>query len=115
MSNNPDILSKRPVSMSELKAEMQKIEKRDGELGYRAGRTMEYIKVFDTLSMEDYEKIKKELEELKVPRLKEKHMVKLIDMLPESVDELNVVLQGYTLTVSKENQNKLVDTIKKYK
>ena len=91
--SNPKILSKRPVSMSELDKEMKRIEERDEELGYRAGRTMEYIKAFDTLSMEEYEKAKKELEDLNVPRLKETHIVKIVDFLPGSVDELNVLIQ----------------------
>lgn len=114
MSNDPKVLDKRPVSMSELKAEMNRIEERDGELGYRAGRTMEYIKVFKTLSDDDNESLRKDLEELNVPRLKEVHIVKITDMLPVSVDELNVIIQGYTLTVSKDNLKKIVDTVKKY-
>jgi DNA-directed RNA polymerase subunit F len=34
--------------------------------------------------------------------------------LPKSVEELKIILQGYTLTVSRENQEKLIATINKY-
>jgi len=33
--------------------------------------------------------------------------------MPKSVDELSVVLQGYTLTVSKENMKSIIDVLSK--
>ena len=57
----------------------------------------------------------KELEEkltkLNVPRLKEQHIHKIIDVLPTTVKDLKVVLQGYTLTVNNDNMKKIADTV----
>jgi len=108
-----EILEKIPVSLSELKSELNTIEKRDGELGFRAGKTKEYVNAFANLSKTAFSDLKKQLEALQVPRLKEDHIVKILDVMPKSVDELNVILQGYTLTVSKENVKSIVDVLNK--
>ncbi len=106
-----EILEKIPVSLVELKSELNAIEKRDGELGFRAGKTKEYLNSFSTLSKSAYADLKKKIEDLQIPRLKEDHIVKILDVLPKSVDELSVVLQGYSLTVSKENMKNIVDIL----
>ena len=35
---NPKIVQEEPVSMAEVKVELEKIEKRDGELNFQIGR-----------------------------------------------------------------------------
>lgn len=107
-----DVVEKVPLSISELKSEINSIEKRDGELGFRAGKVKEYVNSFSSLSKSAFVDLKKKIEELQVPRLKDEHIVKILDLLPSSVDELSVILQGYTLTVSKENMNAIVKVLK---
>ena len=41
------ILNEEPMSMAELKEELDKIKKRDKELNFRANRTEEYLQHFD--------------------------------------------------------------------
>jgi len=108
-----EVLEKIPVSLTELKSELTAIEKRDGELGFRAGKTKEYVSFFADLSKTAFVDFKKQLEALQIPRLKDDHIVKILDVMPKSVDELSVVLQGYTLTVSKENMKSIIDVLSK--
>lgn len=109
--SKPEVVEKVPVSLSEMKVELQAIQKRDSELGFRAGKTMEYVNSVATISKSAYLKLKSELEGLKIPRLKDEHVVKIIDLMPTHVNELSVILSGYTLTVSKENMAKIVKVI----
>ena len=105
-----DILAENPISMYELKAELEKIKKRDKELNFRSARTEEYLNQVAALSKKPsdlYEKLAK----LDVPRLKESHLKKIIDIMPKTVNDLKVVLQGYTVSVSSENIKKIVDII----
>lgn len=113
--SDPQILDKQAIGMAELHDEMEKIEERDEELSFRAGRTMEYIKAFENLSVEEYEEIKEAIEDLDVPRLKEKHIIKITDFMPDSVEELRILLDGYTLTVTDDNLEKIVDVLKEHK
>ena len=104
-----NIIDETPISMYELKKELEKIKKRDKELNFRATKTEEYLQQIISFKKSDelYEKLSK----LKVPRLKEQHIKKIIEILPTTVDDLKVVLQGYTLTVNNENSKKIVDAV----
>lgn len=106
------LISEKPISISELKQELEKIKKRDKELNFRALRTEEYIQHF-TITKDSAELAKK-LESLEIPRLKETHIIKIIDLLPKTLDELKTILQGYTITVNNENLKKIVETVSKF-
>jgi len=51
---------------------------------------------------------------LNIPRLKEQHVHKLIDLNPTTLNELKVILQSYTITVNNESMKKIVDTINEF-
>jgi DNA-directed RNA polymerase subunit F len=112
---NPKILSEETISMSQVKEELKEIKKRDKELNFNANKTFEYLNEFALLKNEDSEKITKEISKLEVPRLKDMHIYKIVDLMPDSVEELRVILQGYTITISKENMQSIVEVLKKYK
>lgn len=111
MSEN-NIISENPISMDELKKELDKIKKRDKELNFRGVKTEEYLQkaVLQKKSDELYEKIVK----LNIPRLKDTHIKKIIDIMPTNVKDLKVVLQGYTITINNDNAKKIVDTLIKF-
>ncbi|MGV8169122.1 MAG: hypothetical protein ACP5N3_03635 [Candidatus Nanoarchaeia archaeon] len=109
--SKPEILEKTPISMAQLKADLNTIAKRDKEPGFRTTKTVEYLNSFGTVSLTEFNAMKKEIEKLNVPRLKEDHITKILDILPKNVADLTVVLQGYTITVSKENMKSIVDII----
>ncbi len=110
-----EVVDKKPLTLSELKAELSKISKRDEEMSFRAGKTQEYVNSFSPLSKTACAELKKKLEELNIPRLKEEHISKIVDLLPSSVEDLSVILQGYALTVSKDNMASIVKAVKEYK
>ncbi|MBW3012649.1 hypothetical protein KY325_05140 [Candidatus Woesearchaeota archaeon] len=111
---DPKVIKEKPVSMAELKAELARIKKRDGDAGFRAEKTEEYLNVFVKISHTKAKELHDELEKLQIPRLAEDHIIKIIDIMPANVEELKVVLQGYALTVSKENMKKICDAVAKY-
>jgi DNA-directed RNA polymerase subunit F len=105
--SKPQIISEEPISMYELKSELAKIKKRDGELSFRANRTEDYLNNFVVHTPKIYKELKESLEALNIPRLKEVHILKLLDMQPKSPDEVKIILQGYTITVSQDNCKKI--------
>jgi len=107
-----EILNEIPMSMAQLKEELERIKKRDKELNFRAAKTEEYLN--QVVSLKNSEELFKKLTALNVPRLKEQHMHKIIDVLPTTVDDLKIVLQGYTLTVNNQNLKKIVDTLNEF-
>ncbi len=95
------IVSETSINMYQLKKELERIKKRDNELNFRANRTEEYLHQIATIknSEELFDKIMK----LNIPRLKEQHIHKIIDVAPTTVNDLKVVLQGYTITLNNES------------
>lgn len=106
------IISEAPINMHQLKKELERIKKRDNELNFRANRTEEYLQQVATVKNAD--ELFSKLMKLNIPRLKEHHIHKIIDIAPTTVNELKVVLQAYTITINNESMNKIVDTIKEF-
>ncbi len=107
----PIIIEEKPITMAGLKKELESIKEKYNELNFRSGRTLEYLNEFvpekEKVLLELHEKLVK----LNIPRLREEHICKIVDILPKSADELKTVLQGYTLTVNNENLKKIADAI----
>ena len=107
-----EILNEVPMSMAQIKDELDRIKKRDKELNFRATKTEDYLN--QVVTIKDADALFKKLVGLNVPRLKEQHICKIIDVLPKTADDLKVVLQGYTLTVNNANLKKIVDAINEF-
>ena len=109
----PKIIEETPLSMAELKEEIKKAKERDKERGasIRVTKVEDYLNNFDVISLSKEKKLKTELEKLEVPRLKEEHVVKIIDLMPKTEDDLKMILQSYLVIVSNENVKKIVNVI----
>ena len=100
--------------MIELAEELKKIKKREGELSFRSNKTEEYLHQFVHLKLKDAKELYKAIEKLKIPRIKDQHIHKLIDILPETEKDVKNVLSAYPITVNKENLKKIASTTKKH-
>ena len=106
-----EILNENPLTLVEAKMIMEKIEKRDKELGERAKRTIEYFNKITKKSAQDVNSVKKKLEELD-NRLRAKHISKIIDINPKDIDSLKAVLSGDGVTLKQEDLQKLLECLK---
>ena len=111
---NPEIIEKVPTNIVEMRNELSKIKKRDGELTFRGNKTEEYLNDFAKLSKKSADELIGKLRKLNITRLKEEFIHKVVDLMPTSVDELKVVLQGYTLSINNEDMNKIVKVVKEF-
>ncbi len=109
-----NIVSETPMSMAELKDRLESVRKRDKELNFRAQKTMEYLEQFVKLNAEKAAELKAKIEKLEISRLKEQQVQKIIDILPSSVNDVKLVLQGYAVSVTNENIKKIADTVKEF-
>ena len=110
----PTILEEKPMNIVEVRDELAKIEKRDKELTFRANKTKEYLNSIVTLKTKESKELFKKIDELGVPRLKEVHIHKIIDVLPGSVEELKTIVQSFTLTVNQDNMKKIIKVVSEY-
>ena len=106
---NLEVINERALSMHELKDKLDGIKKRDSEVNPRGIKTYEYINKF---IKKDNKKLKEKLVELNILRLKDKHINKIVDILPKDIDELKSVLSGDNLTLKQEDLTKIIETMK---
>ncbi len=109
------ILSEEPISIYDVKKALKEIKERDKELGFRAAKTEEYLINFAKADQKKIEELKKKIQELNIPRLKQEHICKIADIMPADVEDLKLVLASYSITVTNENLVKIADVIKEYK
>lgn len=109
-----EILSSETTNSAALKAELQKIKERDGELNFRAQKTLEYLEQFCKLTDKKAVELMEKLLALNVPRLREMHYNKIIDIMPVHMNDVKVALQGYNITVTNENCKKIADTVTEF-
>ena len=96
------ILERKPMSMSEA---MEFVDK-DSE-------TKGFIKKFVTLKPEDAKKMREKLVGLDLLKIKEEHIAKLIDFLPENSEDINKIFSDVSL--DEDEAKKILDTIKEFK
>ncbi len=108
------IISETPMSLVEVKEEVKRIKKRDAEPSFRVNKVDEYLNSFTTLSPKKEKELVDKINELNIPRLKEDHIKKLVDIMPTTLDQLKVIMQGYVITVNQDNMKKLVSVFKEY-
>lgn len=103
------ILSEKPINAYQLKEELAKIKKRDKELNFRAQKTEEHLAL--AAAHKNAQELFDKISKLDIPRLREQQIHKIIDIMPTTVKDLKIALQGYTVNISAENMKKIADTI----
>jgi DNA-directed RNA polymerase subunit F len=102
------------LSLTEVKRIVAAIKRRDEELNFRSQRVEDYLKSFAKRTQKDEKELRSAIEAAEVPRLKKEHVDALITFLPTTVEDFKVVMQGFSITINKENRDKLIDEIKKF-
>ena len=74
---------------------------------------VDFLKKFTKLSGKQAAEMKKELEGLGLLKLKEEHIVKIIDLLPEDTSDVNKIFADVSL--NEDEVNKILEIVKKYK
>ena len=110
----PQIVNKQPISLADVKDIIKKVHERDGELSFRAGKTEEYVNDVVVLSKTKSAELAKKITELEIPRLKDHQILKIVDVLPSSDEELRILLSGFNITVSKDNLKKIMGVVDDY-
>ena len=110
----PKIVSQTPLSLAELKQEIERIRQREKEPSIRITRTEDYLNAFVDISPEQGKELHAAISKLAINRLKDEHICKIIDMLPRTAAELKLLMQGYALSLTNEASNKIVELVNEF-
>ena len=98
------ILNKKTLSMAEASEYLNK----DSGTEIKG-----FIKKFSKIKPEKAKELRKKIEEINNLKIKEEHITKVIDLLPESKEDLNKVFSDASLDENEAKQ--IIDTIKEFK
>ncbi|MAG16148.1 hypothetical protein CMO88_03740 [Candidatus Woesearchaeota archaeon] len=107
----PKTISQTPISMTELKSEIERIKKREKEPSVRVTKMEDYINAIPLLSGAKEKELIEAIRKLDVPRMKDEFIFKIVEILPKTLEELKMVLQGYVISVTNDNMKKIVETV----
>lgn len=116
------IKDSKPLSLVEIKEILQEKEdksedeKQEEDKGLKKIKsTLVYIKKFSKIKIEKAKDLKKELQDLNMLQLKEKHITKIIDLLPEDAEDLRKIFVSDDASLDQDEITKILSIIKKYK
>lgn len=100
------IITKEPLSMAEAFKYIKKDE---------AGETdiVGFIKKFIKIKKAKAEELRKKLKALELMKVKDKHIAKIIDLMPENREDLNKIFIDVSL--NEDEAQKIVNTVKEFK
>ncbi len=109
----PQIVEETPMSMAEAKEEIAKVKERDQTLSFRANKCEEYLNDFVSMGANEAAELRKKLLGLGITRLKEEHVVKIIDVLPKDADDVKVIL-GSATAISRKDMEQIAETVQQF-
>jgi DNA-directed RNA polymerase subunit F len=74
---------------------------------------MGFVKKFVKISPEEAKKFREKLVGLDLIKLREEHISKIIDLVPDNKEDLNKIF--IDLSLDEDETNKILDTIKEFK
>jgi len=106
---NIKILEEKPLTLAEVKEILSK----NNNLLPKGIKTLAYLKSIPLVKEKKIEEIKEKINGLGLTRLKDKHIVKLIDIMPTDMDSIKVIL-SQDITLKQEDLQKILDILKSY-
>ncbi|MCX6748122.1 MAG: hypothetical protein NT076_00810 [Candidatus Pacearchaeota archaeon] len=74
--------------------------------------SMDFVKKFEKIKYKEAEKLKNELQELGLSKVKEADVAKIIDLMPQDSSDINKIFVDVSL--DEEEINKILEVVKKY-
>jgi DNA-directed RNA polymerase subunit F len=98
------IHDKTPITLAEVQEIVKPLEEKQ--------EIKDYLKKFTKLKKDKALELKKELTDLNNLKIREEHIIKLVDFVPKDSDDVNKILSDVSLT--EEEINAILEITKKY-
>ena len=110
----PKIISQTPLTLADLKGQVEKIKQREKEPSIRIARMEDYLNAFVEITPEEGRQLHEAIAKLAINRLKDEHICKIVDLLPKTVNDLKVIMQGYAVSLTNDANSKIVEVITEF-
>jgi len=100
------IKNSEPFSMAEAIEYIRKDDEKETEI-------IEFIKKFNKLKSKEAKELKQEIERLGIIKIKPEYAVKIVDILPDTPEELNKIFVDVNL--DEDETRKILESVKRFK
>jgi len=104
--------AEKPVTLAEALEVLEK-QKKEGELGYSQRLTYDYAQKFAKLTAKKARELSEEL--LKLGNLREHQVVALVDIMPETKEDIQLIFAKERTRLEDKEIEKVLELIKKYR
>ena len=104
-----EVMEQKPLALATVKELLEAQKSKVKELNFRSTKVETYVNDFVENS-EEVESIHKKLQET-FPRLREKHIIKVIDIMPQDINALKAVFTGETVSFKQEELKQMLDIL----
>lgn len=106
-----EVLEEQVITDAETKAIIDSLASRK-ELKYEQKNSAEVLSKFVEISAEDAKKLASEL--LKISKLRDRHIVMIVNVLPKDRDDLRAILHKEYATFTEDEISLILETVKKF-
>jgi DNA-directed RNA polymerase subunit F len=99
------------ILWAEVRKVLEKKEK-EKELSYEQKNALDHLRKFSKISEKSAAEMAEELG--KIERLKEKHIISIINHMPQELEDLRVLFANEVVNLSEEDRKKIISIVKKF-
>jgi len=110
METEYEILKEEAVPLIKAKELLKDID----EKTFEQKVAFEHTKKFSKITLQKANELQKELGSLELRKLKDEHIIKIIDTMPTDIEELKIILAHAQVPFKDEELPQILDIVKKY-
>ena len=104
--------SAKPVSLTEVKQILKKMEKERKDLIYEQRIALEHAQAFSKLTLKQTKDLIKDLNTIQA--IKENHAYKIADLLPTSEDDVKAIFAKERINLGEKDIKQILEIVHKY-
>ena len=106
-----EVLEQRPLTIAEVKENLEEIKKLKKELNFRAEKVYNYANEFTKLNKKSVSEIYERLKSLNISKLRDRHITKIIDIMPDNPESLKIIFSGEATSLKQDEVKQILDAI----
>ncbi len=107
-----DVIEQKPVSLVEVKGMLENAKKNTKELNFRAQKVNNYLNDVVSLDEKKYKYLYEKLSHIESQKLRDRLIVKILDVMPEDMETLKSLFSGETTSLKLEEFKQILDILK---
>ncbi len=106
-----EILEQKPMMLVEVNEKLNSIRSDKKGLNFRAEKVHSYVHEFATLKKKEAQELYEKLKALNMIKLRERHIVKIIDIMPRDSESLKMLFAGEATSLKQDELKRILDVI----